>query len=68
MEPAGRHALRYAAGPAGSGQVPAAAPGDARTEVARPVLGGNVGAMRRGNSSAEKALDKCKCETKMVNV
>ena len=68
MEPAGRYALCYAAGPAGVGQVQAPTSGDACSAMAGPVLGGNIEVTRRENKSAEKALDKCECETKMVNV
>lgn len=45
MESAGCYALCDAAGPAGVGQIQASASGDARSEVAGSVPGGNIEVM-----------------------
>lgn len=57
LEPAGCHALRDAARPAGARQVPAAPAGDAGPEVAGPLPGGEAGVLPgHGHPTASRDL------------
>lgn len=47
MEPVSCHALRYAARPAGAGQIQASSSGDAGSKMARSMPGGNVEVKRK---------------------
>lgn len=65
MESVGCYALCYAARPAGVGQLQASASGDAGSEMARSMLGGNIDVIQVENKNM-KALDKCRCEMKWL--